>query len=164
MKIILEGCDGTGKTTVARLLATKYDLDICHCTAADPADYDFYRQTARKENIVWDRHTLGELIYPKVFDRVPQLNPEEARMVVAYAKSEGAKFFVLTANMSALKFRLSNRGKEDLRILEKLEWINDKFIHYADMFNIPIIDTSAFSLPEIIKKIEDSEQLQQVIN
>ena len=39
MKIILEGCDGTGKTTLAKLLAEKYGLDICHCTAEDPKDF-----------------------------------------------------------------------------------------------------------------------------
>ena len=48
MKVILEGCDGTGKTTLAKLLAERYGLDICHCTQYDPADYDFYSHTMRK--------------------------------------------------------------------------------------------------------------------
>ena len=44
MRIILEGCDGTGKTTLANILAFKYGLDICHCTASDPSDFQFYKQ------------------------------------------------------------------------------------------------------------------------
>ena len=165
MKIIFDGCDGTGKTTLANALAKKYDLDICHCTAKDPADYDFYRQTSRKENVVWDRHTLGELIYPKVFDRKPQLNPEEARMIIAYARNEGAKFYVLTANPSALKYRILNRGgNEDPKILQQLRWINDEFLNYAVMFNIPIIDTSARLMSDILDFIENDKQDQQVIH
>ena len=166
MKIILDGCDGTGKTTLANQLAKIHLLDVCHCTAADPADYDFYRQTSRKENVVWDRHTLGELIYPKIFNRKPQLTPEEARMIIAYARSEGAKFFVLTANLAALKYRLDNRGtgREDPRIIEQLQWINDEFLNYAVMFNIPIIDTSAMTMGQIIDFIDASKQDQTVIH
>lgn len=164
MKIILEGCDGSGKTTLAEALAKKYHLDICHCTASDPADYNFYRQTSRKENIIWDRHTLGELIYPQVFNRRPKLNPEEARMIIAYARSEGTKFFVLTAGIEALKYRISNRGEEDQRILNKLEWINDEFLYYANVFNIPIIDTSKTLMTDIIEFVDKSEQYQTVIH
>ena len=69
MKIIIEGADGTGKTTLAKILADKYGLEICHCTQHDPADFYFYRETLRKENVIWDRHTIGELIYPLIFDR-----------------------------------------------------------------------------------------------
>ena len=71
--VILDGCDGTGKTTLAKIIAAKYGWDICHCTGDDPKDYEFYRQTGKKQNVVWDRHTIGELIYPTVFNRKPEL-------------------------------------------------------------------------------------------
>lgn len=48
MKIILEGADGTGKTTLAKILAERYGLDICHCTQDDPNDFIFYQQSIRK--------------------------------------------------------------------------------------------------------------------
>lgn len=153
MKIILEGCDGTGKTTLAKLLAEKYNLDICHCTQYDPADYDFYRETVRKENIIWDRHTIGELIYPKVFDREPQISPEDARLVIEYAKIANAKIYILTANIEKIKSRLSTRGEESV-VMDKIEWINDRFLFYADAFNIPIIDTSKMTIEDIFELIE----------
>lgn len=164
MKIILEGCDGTGKTTLAKMLADKYGLDICHCTQADPADYEFYKQTARKDNVVWDRHTIGELIYPFVFGRKPKISPEDARLVLAYAREAGAKIFILTSDNEEIKCRLIARGKEDQRILDKLEWIDKEFRHYAGIFDIPVIDTSRMTFSEIFKLIEKEEPPHKFIH
>lgn len=154
MKIILEGCDGTGKTTLARLLSDKYGLDICHCTAADPADYEFYKQTARKENVIWDRHTIGEIIYPEVFGRIPKIGIEDAKLALHHARLNGGKVFVLTTDVEEIKRRLEKRGNEDQRILDNLEWINEKFLFYADIFHVPVIDTSKMTLQDIFNLIE----------
>lgn len=157
MKIILEGCDGTGKTTLAKILAEKYGLEIAHCTQHDAADYDFYRQTLRKENVIWDRHTLGELIYPHVFGREQQIATEDARLVMHYAKQEGVKVFVLTCDNEVIEQRLSERGGEHKSIWENLGYINDKFIWYAEQFYIPIIDTTKMTLQEIFDLVEDKQ-------
>lgn len=155
MKIILEGCDGVGKTTLANILANKYDLDICHCTSSDPADFMFYYQSARKDNIIWDRHTLGELIYPKVFNRTQQICTEDARIVVNYFRELGGKIFVLTANNDVIEERLLLRGTEDQRILDHQRSINLEFIKYAEAFCIPIINTSIMMLDDIFKLVEE---------
>lgn len=156
MKVILEGCDGTGKTTLAKILSNEYGLDICHCTQHDAADYDFYRQTLRKENVVWDRHTLGELIYPTVFRRAQQTSIEGAKQIMDIAKKEGVKVFVLTADIETIKKRLIKRGSEDSRIMESCEKIDLLFRKYAKEFSIPIIDTSKMTLDEIFNLMEEN--------
>lgn len=155
MRVILEGADGTGKTTLAKILAYKYDLDICHCTQYDPADYDFYRQSIRKNNVIWDRHTVGELIYPSIFNREPKIGTEDARLVIHYAKEEGTKIFILTEDLELIRKRLTERGTEDERILKNIKWINDQFLFYADQYNIPVINTSKMTLNEIFKLVEE---------
>lgn len=158
MKIILEGVDGAGKTTLARILADKYGLDIAHCTQHDAADYDFYRQTLRKENIVWDRHTLGELIYPKVFGRKQQIGTEDARILMHYAKQENVKVLVLTADMTVLRERLSNRKEpENPLIMNNLDYIDQQFRFYAGQFGLPVIDTSFRTLQQIFDFVENKQ-------
>lgn len=157
MKIVIEGCDGTGKTTLAKILAEKYNLDICHCTQKDAADYDFYRQTLRKEDVIWDRHTIGELIYPEVFGREQQIATEDARLVVLHGKEEGVKFLVLTDDIENIKNRLLSRGTEDQRIIKRCEEIDERFRFYAKEFHIPIINTSKMTINDIFNFIEKGE-------
>ena len=154
-RIILEGPDGAGKTTLANILAYKYGLDICHCTAKDPNDFAFYKESVRKDNIVWDRHTIGELIYPKIFDRKQNIATEDARIVLWNAKQLGAKIFVLTEDSLLLQKRLLIRGGEDPRIFDNIDYINQQFIFYAKQYNLPVIKTSEMTLYDIFNVIEE---------
>lgn len=159
MRIILEGADCTGKSTLANILAYKYGLDVCHCTQHDPCDYDFYRHSIRKNNIVWDRHTIGELIYPEIFKRTPQTHFEDARILLYHAIHDyNAKVFVLTADNHILRDRLCSRPDEHSSIVKNIEEINRKFLLYAEAFCIPVIDTTKMTLQEIFDLVEDKNE------
>lgn len=155
MKIIIEGVDGAGKTTLAKILAEKYGLEICHCTQHDPADFYFYRETLRKENVIWDRHTIGELIYPLIFDRKAQITDVEAKAVIDIAKSEGVQIFVLTAPLEIIYKRLRTREKDEHpRILANVSLIDGAFKECAKRMGVPVIDTTNMTLNEIFELVE----------
>lgn len=154
MKIILEGADGTGKTTLAKILAEKYGLDICHCTQNDPADFYFYKETFRKNNVVWDRHTIGELIYPILFDREPQVTPKEAKAIIDLAKDSGVKIIILTCKNDVLKKRLEARKDEHFNIKQNISWINKSFCECAEWLGVTLINPTDMTLDQIFKIVE----------
>lgn len=151
MKIIIEGCDGTGKTTLCKQLAEKYKLDSMHITSKDPNDFAFYQQLIRKENVVYDRNVIGEMIYPKIFDRKQNLTLVDYLYLTEKAIEQGVIILVLTTDSDEIYRRLDERGNEDERIYKNIELIDSQFKHYAGLAGIPVIDTSKLSFEEICK-------------
>lgn len=161
MTIVIEGCDGTGKTTIANILAKRYGCDVVHMTGDDPKDYEFYYHSLRKTNVIYDRNVIGELVYPYVFGRNAALSYENAESLVKKAKIMSVKFFVLTADEDIIKNRIAARGEEDTRILASLSYIDAKFRSFAYENDIPIIDTTrqcpVDAANKIIKIIEGEQ-------
>jgi len=152
-KIIVEGCDGTGKTTLCKKLAEKYDLDVVHITSKDPNDFDFYRETLRKTNVVYDRHFLGELIYPKIYNRKGNLDLHDARWFRDYCYKQNVCIMVLTADLEEIKRRLTERGELKF-VFENLESINKQFIMLSKKLNIRVFDTTKDSFEDICEYVE----------
>lgn len=74
MLTIIEGVDGTGKTTLAGRISEKYDAFYMH--AGPPQHNDWVREYVvplsgilPTWDIVCDRWALGELVWPKLFGR-----------------------------------------------------------------------------------------------
>ena len=152
MKIVIEGCDGTGKTSVAKILAEKYGCDIVHMTGNDPRDYQFYYQSLRKEQVVYDRNVLGEFVYPYVFGRQKEVRYGKLNRLMYFCRNNGVYFFVLTANRETCKLRLIEKD-EDIRIIRNIDYILAKFRALAFEYDIPEIDTTLSTAEETAKEI-----------
>lgn len=66
MLVVLEGCDGTGKTTLAEDLAKIMDAEIIHCSQCTPNDYTFFHniiEASKSMNIIADRFCYGQFVY-----------------------------------------------------------------------------------------------------
>ena len=151
--IIIEGCDGTGKTTLCKKLAERYGWDIVHVTSKDPNDFDFYRQTMRKRNAIFDRHFLGEMIYPKVYSRKGNLKLSDIEWFRYYAVDTETCIIVLTADIDEIKKRLTERGELPF-VFDKVDAINEQFLELARKFMIQVFDTSIDSFEKICEYIE----------
>lgn len=149
MKIVIEGCDGTGKTTLATKLAEAYHLDICHVTNRDSNTFAFYQELIGKEDIVWDRNMIGEIIYPRVFNRKANLDDLDLEYLLKRGQSTGMKFIVLTASNEEIRARLNSRGEPHQCVLDNIEFINDNFIHLARKHHLCLIDTTGKTFKEI---------------
>lgn len=70
MRIIVDGNDGVGKTTLIKKL--QKDLDIksyIHLSSKDRADYDFYSALLDKQDVIFDRSFISERVYSHVLNR-----------------------------------------------------------------------------------------------
>ena len=126
MLIVLEGCDGVGKTTIARNLANVLDARIIHCTAHTPNDYKFFKSiidVSRSQNIIADRFCYGQFVYQTEEER--KLTRIELTQLELDMIDAGAKVIHVHAPVDEVKARLRYRNeKTDLPVEE----IMDKFI------------------------------------
>lgn len=113
MLIVLEGCDGAGKTTVANNLAKVMNADIIHCTTLTPNDMRFFHElimASREKNVIADRFCYGQFVYQEEKERplgsIKNLHKLEVEMMAF-----SAKVIYVTADKKDIEERLSDRGE-----------------------------------------------------
>lgn len=155
--IIVEGCDLTGKDTLCLKLAEKYNLDFVHINSHDPNDFDFYKETMRKKNIVYSRHWVGELIYPEIYNRKQNINYVQGAFLADFGWRTEVRTLILTCSDEEIFRRLAIRGEEVENVRNNLSRINREFLENAERYHIPVVDTSKVSFEDICHYIETGE-------
>lgn len=85
MLIVLEGCDGSGKTTLAKKLAEVMNAEVIHCTQFTPNNYIFFHniiEASKTRNIIADRFCYGQFVYQEEQDRPLSISLEGTHTVV----------------------------------------------------------------------------------
>lgn len=128
MLVILEGCDGTGKTTLAKFLAQVLNAEIIHCTAKTPNTYIFFAdivEAARDRNIIADRFCYGQFVYQMEHER--PLKEQQLRTLETYMLQQGVKLIHVKAPQSVVEACLAERGENTTipvkDILERFETV-----------------------------------------
>jgi deoxyadenosine/deoxycytidine kinase len=73
-RIIIEGADQQGKTTLCNALAKELGWDIVHF-GKPAAEFDFLRGYNISEKTISDRSFLSEVVYSRINDRVSRAQP-----------------------------------------------------------------------------------------
>lgn len=114
MLFVLEGCDGSGKTTVARHLKNILpDAEIVHCTTDTPNNYKFFKdiiKAAETRDIIADRFCYGQFVYQEPSER--NLSLENLLQLEALMISKGVKVIHVTASVEEIEDRLTLRGEK----------------------------------------------------
>ncbi|MDD3267653.1 MAG: hypothetical protein PHC75_10810 [Burkholderiales bacterium] len=158
MKIIIDGCDLTGKTTLINQILAYYNdpsLSYLHFSYRDRRDYDFYNTILDKENFIADRHFLDEMIYPKVFNREPGLTRFKYEDLLMKCLNNDIKIIILTCSDEELLKRSKTRTEEP-EVIDNLLAINKQFKDLAYIYNLQIFDTTKNKLTDVIEYIERS--------
>ena len=112
MLVVLEGCDGAGKSTLAEFLAKLLNADIVHCTAETPNDYEFFDSiisAAITKNIIADRFCYGQFVYQEKEDR--RLSKADLRILETRMLEADGKVILVTAPEDVILARLASRGE-----------------------------------------------------
>lgn len=134
MLIVLEGCDGSGKTTLARSLAKILDADIIHCTSRTPNDKKFFEgiiEASKTKNIIADRFCYGQYVYQKKEDR-PLGDYEDLNYLETKLLAAGAKVIHVGAPPHEIEERLAIRGEKLINDLT----VGDVLYKFDELFEL----------------------------
>lgn len=167
--IILEGADGTGKTTLARLLETKYGFRYHH-EGPPPKGVDLLRYyahifyTACKETqpVVFDRLHVGEAVYGPIL-RGSIYGMAEIKLMNRLILAAGANVTWCNVDIGVAYINWKNRLQSELFKDEKLfvqvyekyvQLFKDPLLDYAGLFNYTQIsaELAAEALDTLVKE------------
>lgn len=154
MRIYLDGCDGAGKSTLAKYLSQRFKLDIFCLTKDSEKSIDRYKHLAKIENVVHDRTFLSEVVYPKVFDRENWLSDDDVCELLHESYDDGI-FVVCTAPNDRIKGRIFDRHEFEFQeVMDNLDYINSLYQELARKYDLLLVDTYVAPLQEIGDEIE----------
>lgn len=112
MHIIIEGPDGAGKSTLAKSLADRLDMNILKMTANGGQSVPEYLQKLACDGVIIDRCWVSEQIYPDLFGREPRIGNSDAEALTGLCGLMGIPIIVLLPPIHVVTDRLNARGDE----------------------------------------------------
>lgn len=152
-KVILEGVDGAGKTTLAKLLQEKLNYKIVQGSSFEIASqgthymYRFMMDLLYQENLIIDRMFLSNYVYAQLYDKKALSHSQLARLS-KIAKEDTLTVLLLPEKELVMK-RLLVRG-DDYVQLDDVQYISDA---YSTLSSQP--QTSSYLGNSIIVKYDE---------
>lgn len=112
MPIIIEGPDGAGKSTLAKSLADRLDMNILKMTANGGQSAREYMQKLACDGVIIDRCWVSEQVYSDLFGREPRISEDDAEMLTDFCDSVSIPIIVLLPPLHVVIKRLVERGDE----------------------------------------------------
>lgn len=153
MRIFLDGCDGTGKSTLATYLSERFKIDKFCLTKDSKKSVTRYMEVMKTDDVVYDRTFLSEVVYPSVFGREDWLSETQVDKLIEYYKGAGL-FVICTAEPRDIRQRILRRGAEHLEVIKNIDRINAQYVEIAKKYNLIVVDTSIIDYKTIGDYIE----------
>lgn len=173
LNIILEGCDKTGKTTLADILVKKFGFKkvVSGPPTGDPyVDYVKKLKSAR-QNTVFDRLCYGELVYGPIYRGKSLINQEKLRNLELLAMAKNTIVIFCHDNVKNLSRRFKRDGEKFSKMTD-IKKISSSFKEIMRDCRLPVIHhqigtndlTRGNKLKKIIKRFSrDVPALDDVI-
>lgn len=136
MNIIIEGIDGSGKTTLANKLVENYHLNNnIHLTAKTENDFKFHMDLLiNNQKTVFDRFHFSEFnVFSPLYGRKPKLTHKQWDLINKQIIENNDLFIVMVcSDMSIVDARLVARGELDY--IPEVRQQNELFLKACDEF------------------------------
>tara|TARA_R110002126_G_scaffold63580_8_gene162916 strand:- start:596 stop:1588 length:993 start_codon:yes stop_codon:yes gene_type:complete len=131
--IVIDGCDGTGKTTLAEAIIRRFDGVYIHNTYRWPTKMPLYHTAAlhralklsRTRLVVIDRLWMSEAIYAEVY-RNGSPWPQMGRMIDRIVRKSGG-VYILTQSPSNHKEKFDKLKTEREEMYDDVELVRQRF-------------------------------------
>ena len=156
MILLIDGPDGTGKTTVCQMLSETLDIPVVkmpnmkeYFDAGSTEEYSKFFNDILVQfkgcSFIMDRGFTSSLVYSKIYQR-----PFDLSYIEQHEKDLGADVFILTVNNEEM-FR--RRPSDEVIVNEMRTEVRDEYEKLAAERNYVLIDTSSMTVKEVVDEI-----------
>lgn len=117
MNIVIEGCDGTGKSTIAKHLCERFGLQYWH--ESQPRTFDEYKQMLEYGGFVFDRFCFGQFVYNSPEQQKMSFEELKTLLKDVFPKTSTILLYV-DAHTDAIIQRLIARGEGNEKIIPEM--------------------------------------------
>lgn len=138
MIIILEGPDGSGKTTLANALAKQTKYPIKHCVQPKPDESGmlgmYLNLIKSNKNLILDRSWYSEMVYGPVMRGTSEISYPDMYLLEQALVKHGAIIIHCTDKPEVLWCRCAKRGEDYVTNYSTFEAIHKGF---NELMNVP---------------------------
>ena len=152
--VALDGCDGTGKTSLANLLAARHGFTVVH-SPRTPSQVDLagrYRDLISGDGpLVMDRCFISELVYGPIHRGLSRLSLEDAFDLAEAVTAHHGVMVHMTAPAQVIQDRLVERDGPPTTPIEEITELIDAYRRVFDAVaahaRVVSIDTAEVAEP-----------------
>lgn len=155
MPIIIEGPDGAGKSTLAKSLADRLDMNILKMTANGGQSVQEYLQKLACDGVIIDRCWVSEQVYSDLFGREPRIDNDDAEALTKFCVLARIPIIVLLPPLHVVISRLNERGDEYADVVcPNIVEIYKRYQEWAEEHDNAIVledNDPAIAMEEVLK-------------